>query len=151
MTEREPELPIPWTSLTVPMEECTFGLITSGGLYHIGVDPPFDLEREKNEPTWGDPSYRRIPSDIPKREVGVSHLHLNTADMLEDINIVLPLDRFTELVEDGVVGGLAQIAFSFMGYQGFPPDTREWEEIYGPRAAEEMKGEAVDCAFLTPT
>jgi hypothetical protein len=148
MTMREPELPIPWTSLTVPIEECTFALINSAGMYHVGVDPPFDLEREKNEPTWGDPTYRRIPSDISRDEVGVSHLHLNTEDMLEDLNIVLPLDRFAELVEQGVVGGLARTAFSFMGYQGFPPDTREWEDRYGPRVAEEMKGE--DCAINVP-
>lgn len=151
MTEREPDLPIPWTPVNKPLEECKFGLITSGGLYHAGVDPPFNLEREIEEPTWGDPSYREVPFDIPRDEVGASHLHINSKDVLEDLNILLPLDRFTELVEDGQVGGVAQSAYSFMGYQGFPPDTGAWEEIYGPRAAEEMRAEAVDCVFLTPT
>jgi D-proline reductase (dithiol) PrdB len=150
MTEREPELPIPWAPVLKPIEQCNFGLITSGGLYHTQVDPPFDLEREKEEPTWGDPSYRKIPLDIPRDQIGASHLHINTEDVLEDVNILLPLDRFIERYEDGQVGGLARYAYSFMGYQGFPPDTQAWEEIYGPRVAEEMRGEEVDCVFLTP-
>ena len=151
MTERVPELPIPWSPLKKAIEDCTFALITSGGVYHTTTGIPFDLEREKKEPTWGDPSYRQIPRDAPKGEIGVSHLHINTEDIVEDLNIILPLDRFAELVEEGAVGGLAATAYSFMGYQGFPPDTREWEEVYGPNVAEEMKGEAVDCVFLTPT
>ncbi|MCJ7703676.1 MAG: hypothetical protein MUO62_19020, partial [Anaerolineales bacterium] len=43
-TEREPDLPIPWTSLSKPVEACKFGLVTSGGLYHRGNQIPFDLE-----------------------------------------------------------------------------------------------------------
>ena len=70
MTEREPEHPIPWTPLSLGLEKCTFGLVTSAGLYHKGQEPPFDLEREKQEPTWGDPTYREIPVRIPQDQVG---------------------------------------------------------------------------------
>lgn len=55
MTGQEPELPIPWAPLSRPPAGCKFGLITSGGLYQRGVEAPFDLEREREEPTWGDP------------------------------------------------------------------------------------------------
>jgi D-proline reductase (dithiol) PrdB len=150
MTDRQPELPIPWTSLSRPLAERKFGLVTSGGLYQRGVEPPFDVEREKQEPMWGDPTYRTLPSDIRQAEVGASHLHLNTRDMLEDFNIVLPIHRFQELAAEGHIGGLAKHAYSFMGYQGFPPNTTAWQETYGPQVAEKLKAEEVDCVLLTP-
>ncbi|HEY42367.1 MAG TPA: hypothetical protein G4O11_00070 [Anaerolineae bacterium] len=150
MTKREPEFPIPFTPLTRPLTECKFGLITSGGLYHKGVEPPFNLEREKREPRWGDPTYRTLPIDIQQSEVGASHLHINTQGVLEDINILLPIQRFRELVEEGSIAGLADNAYSFMGYQGFPPDTRAWIETYGPQVAEKLKAEEVNCVLLTP-
>ena len=150
MTEREPKYPIPWTPLPYSLEKCKFGLVTSAGLYHQEHEPPFDLEREEKEPTWGDPSYREIPFDIRQDQVRVSHLHLNGQDMLLDVNIQLPLNRFQELVEVGRIGGLAETAYSFMGYQGFPPDTTEWENIYGHQVAEKLKTEEVDCVLLTP-
>jgi D-proline reductase (dithiol) PrdB len=149
-SERQPEYPIPWTPLRCPLSECQFGLVTSGGLYQQGVAPPFDVARERRDPTWGDPSYRIIPADIRQTEVGVSHLHINAQDVLADLNILLPVDRFQELVSEGYIGGLASRAFSFMGYQGFPPDTRAWQEVYGPQIAAAFKAEGVSAALLTP-
>jgi D-proline reductase (dithiol) PrdB len=155
MTDRQPELPIPWTPLPRPLAECKFGLVTSGGLYHQGIEPPFDLEREKQEPTWGDPTYRTLPADIQQAEVGASHLHINTRDVLEDVNILLPIHRFQELAAEGGkprgrIGGLAKHAYSFMGYQGFPSDTTAWQQTYGPQVAEKLKAEGVNCVLLTP-
>jgi D-proline reductase (dithiol) PrdB len=149
-TDCQPELPVPWTPLPRPLAACKFGLVTSGGLYRRGVEPPFDLERERQEPTWGDPSYRVLPTDIQQTQVGASHLHLNTRDVLTDLNILLPIHRFQELVAQGRIGGLARHAYSFMGYQGFPPDTAAWRETYGPQVAEKLKAEKVDCVLLTP-
>ncbi|MCP4543300.1 MAG: hypothetical protein GY832_39810 [Chloroflexi bacterium] len=151
MTDCQPELPIPWTPLPHPIADCKFGLVTSGGLYHRGIEPPFDIVREKQEPTWGDPTYRSIPTDIQQADVGASHLHIKTRDVLSDINILLPIHRFQQLVTEGRIGGLAARAHSFMGYQGFPPDTIAWQETYGPQVAERFQTENVDCVLLTPT
>jgi D-proline reductase (dithiol) PrdB len=150
MTDQEPTFPIPWTRLPRPLTECRFGLVTSGGLYHRGTDQPFDLDRERAEPTWGDPTFRAIPADIQQEEIAISHLHLNTQNVLEDLNILLPIHRFHELAADGRIGGLARHAYSFMGYQGFPPDTTAWQETYGPEVATFLKDEEVDCVLLTP-
>lgn len=151
MSDRQPELPIPWTPMPDSLQECKFGLVTSGGLFHQAIDPPFDLEREKREPVWGDPSYRTISDDIQQTEVGVSHLHFNTQPVRSDINILLPIHRFRKLAADGEIGGLANNAYSFMGYQGFPPDTTAWEETYGPQVVEKFKEEKVNCVLLTPS
>ncbi len=150
MTERRPELPIPWAPLPRTLSECTFGLVTTGGLYHQGAEPPFDIERERREPTWGDPTYRMIPTDIAQAELGASHLHYNTRDVLADMDILLPLHRFQELRDQGRVGGLAPHAYSFMGYQGFPADATAWQRTYGPEVAQKLRAEDVQCVLLTP-
>jgi D-proline reductase (dithiol) PrdB len=150
MTDRKPEFPVPWTPVAKPLTGCKFGLVTSGGLYQKGVEPPFDVEREKREPTWGDPTYRTIPGNIQQSELGASHLHINTQDVLRDMNILLPIQRFQELVASGEIGELADRVYSFMGFQGYPPDTGQWVQRYGPEVAEKFRSEGVDCVLLTP-
>lgn len=143
------ELPIPFTALRRPLRECRFGLVTSGGLYATRNEPPFDQERERREPAWGDPSFRVLPVDMDPADVGVSHLHINHADVLADMNILLPIQRFQELAAEGVIGGLAPHAYSFMGYQGFPADLSGWKDVYGPAVCDRLRAEDVDCVLLT--
>lgn len=149
MSQVRAEMPIPWTPLSRPLSEACFSLVTSGGLYHQGHEPPFDLEREEREPDWGDPSYRTLPTGMDPQEVGISHHHLKTADILADMNILLPIQRFQELVDQGRIGCLAKRAYSFMGYQGFPADQRPWKERYGPEVAEKLLEDQVDNVLLT--
>ena len=141
---------IPWTPLGKPIEQCRFALLTTAGLYLKGKDPPFDLERERREPTWGDPTYRMIPREVKQEEVGAAHLHVNTEDLLQDVNIALPIQRFLELEEAGEIGSLAPSHYSFMGFQGFPGDAAPWRDHYGPEVARQMKEEGVDAALLAP-
>jgi D-proline reductase (dithiol) PrdB len=149
LTKVEAEPNIPWSPLARPLCQARFSLVTSGGLYHQGHEPPFDLERERREPTWGDPSFRTLPTDMKPEEVGVSHYHVMASDILNDMNILLPIQRFQELAEEGRIGGLADHTYSFMGYQGFPADLAGWREIYGPQVAERLAAEGVDCVLLT--
>jgi len=142
--------PLPWTPLTKPIEECCFSLVTTSGLYVKGKEPSFDLDGERKNPFWGDPTYRTIPRDVKQEEIGVAHLHINNADQQADINIVLPVHRFLELEAAGEIGSLAPTSYSVMGYQGNPPNTNEWENRYGPEMAARMKDEGVDAVLLTP-
>ena len=151
MTERAPDLPVPWSPLTKPLNDCKFSLVTSGGLYVKTNQDPFDVDREHKEPRWGDPSYRTIPLDIRPAEVAVSHLHVNTSYVEQDINVLLPINRMQKLVRDGTIGSVAKHAYSFMGYQGYPPDTSTWESTYAPRMIHNLQAEAVDCVLLTPS
>jgi len=144
------EEPLPWTPLAKPVEECRFSLVTTAGLYLKGKQPPFDLGRERQNPLWGDPTYRTIGRDVKQEEVGVAHLHINTADLEADINIALPVHRFLELEAAGEIGSLAPTSYSFMGYQGNPRNSDEWEKRYGPEVAARMKEEGVDAVLLTP-
>ena len=139
--------PIPWTPLAKPIEKCRFALVTTAGLYMKDRDPSFDLDGERRNPFWGDPSYRVIPREVRQEEIGVAHLHINPADQLADMNVVLPVQRFLELEAAGKIGALAPGHYSFMGYQ---PDSSEWENRYAPEVARRMKDEGVEAALLTP-
>jgi D-proline reductase (dithiol) PrdB len=143
------ELPIPFTPLARPLEECRFGLVTSGGLYHTEREPGFDQAGERANPAWGDPSFRTLPVDMDPSKVGVSHLHIAHPDILADMNILLPVRRFGELAAQGIVGGLASHAYSFMGYQGFPSDLRAWKGQSGPAVRDRLLAEQADCVLLT--
>lgn len=140
---------IPWTPVRKPLRSSKIALVTSGGLYDRRRDQPFDLEREVRQPAWGDPSYRIISVDTPPGQTGASHHHINTAGVLADRNVLLPVDRLREFAAEGLIGSLAAKHYSFMGYQGFPSDLSAWRDRYGPEVSKEMSAEQVDCVLLT--
>jgi hypothetical protein len=139
--------PVPWAPLKKPLAEARVALVTTAGIYVEGVDPGFDEDGERRNPMWGDPTFRRIPRDVPPDGIGTSHLHINNRDLKSDLNVQLPVHRLAELETEGLIGSLAPTAYSFMGYQ---MDTREWRERYAPEVAGLMKDEAVDAVLLTP-
>ncbi|PWH18874.1 MAG: hypothetical protein DDG59_04800 [Anaerolineae bacterium] len=141
---------LPWSPLPKPLAHCKLSLITTAGLYRKDFQSPFDTQREQIEPTWGDPSYRPIPTDSLPSQIGVSHLHINPQPILQDLNVVFPLERLRELTAEGRVGGLAAQAYSFMGYQGFPPHPHAWLETSAPQVAEALHRENVEVLILTP-
>ncbi len=137
---------IPWTPLGKPNKEATFTLVTTAGI-SMKSDPPFDLEREKREPAWGDPSFRKIPSTATESDIEVSHLHINTGYIKEDINVMLPLTRFAEFETEGVIGSLAPTCYSFYGFQ---MDSTALLSESAPRMAAQMRQENVEAVLLTP-
>lgn len=137
-----------WALLDVPIEKATVALLTSAGLFLPASQEPFDIERERNEPLWGDPTYRVIPKDVAQEEVGAAHLHLNTRDFLDDFNVVLPLRPFRELASNGEMGALAAENYSFMGFQerGAP----QWKTTFGPEVAHRLRDAGVSALVLAP-
>lgn len=137
---------IPWTPLKKPVSETIFSLMTSAGI-SMKTDPDFDMQREKQEPAWGDPTYRKIPKSATEADIHVNHLHVNTDYIQQDMNVTLPLGRFREFETDGVIHALAPTAYSYYGYQTDP--TVLLEETM-PRVVTDMKSEEVEAVFLTP-
>ncbi len=96
------------------------------------------------EPTWGDPSFRRLPINIRQQDVGVSHLHLNPRDILLDFNILLPIRRFQELVSEGQHRRVGAERLFFHGLPGLPrryPGLAGEVRPAGRRRAEGGRGE----------
>jgi len=145
--DREYEGEIPWTPLEKPLSETVFSLMTSAGINMKG-DPAFDMEREKKEPMWGDPSYRRIPKTAGPSDIDVNHLHVNTEYAKQDINVVLPIGRFQAFENEGVIRALAPTSYSYYGYQ-MDPGVLLNETM--PKVAADMKAEGVEAVLLTPT
>ena len=137
---------IPWTPLKKPLKETTFTLICTAGI-SMKTDAPFDMEREKIEPAWGDPSYREIPRTATEGDIEVSHLHINTEHIKKDINVMLPMTRFQEFEEEGRIGKLADTCYSYYGFQLDP--TALLEETM-PKVASRMREEDIEAILLTP-
>jgi hypothetical protein len=133
---------------TVSVRNARVALLTSSGLYLRDRQPSFDLERERREPFWGDPTYRVIPRDVGQDEISVAHLHLNPDDIVVDFNIALPLELFAQFEKGGRIGSLAQNNYSFMGYQG--SSIASWRDVYGPELARRLREERVDLLILAP-
>jgi len=137
---------IPWTPLSKSLDRATVALITSAGI-SLKSDSPFDMEREKQEPTWGDRSYREIPRGTTEKDIAVNHLHINTNYIKQDINVMLPLKRMAEFEQEGIIGRLADTAYSYYGFQWQSTDFLK--EAVQPMA-KKMKEEGVDAVLLTP-
>ena len=141
----------PFTRPTKNLRDTRWALLTTGGLYIKGIQKPFDIARESNEPTWGDPTFRVIPRDIRREDIAVAHHHYNPEDVVWDFNILLPIHRFLELEANNEIGSLATHHYSVMGYQGHPgPNWDYWIEKTGPSILDQMKSDKVDGVLLTP-
>ncbi len=138
--------PIPWTSMSKTLNQTTIALVTSAGI-SLKKDTPFDMEREKKDPLWGDRSYRALPRETTERDIDVNHLHINTTYIQKDLNVILPLARMAEFEEERRIGRLAPTAYSFYGFQW--QNTDFLGEAILP-ISKKMKSEGVEAVLLTP-
>lgn len=138
---------VPWTRLGRPLAAATVALVTTAGINVRGAEPPFDYEREKAEPQWGDPTFRTLPPDLRQEEVQTGHLHINNDDLERDIDVAFPIHRLRELEASGAIGRVAPRHYSLMGFQ---MDLTAWREVSGPEVARRLAADGVDAVLLTP-
>jgi len=134
---------IPWTPLRRPLAEATVALVTSAGV-HLAADPPFDMDDRD-----GDPSFRALPWDAPRPDVTITHKYYDHSAADRDLNVVLPVDRLRELVDEGRVGAIAPRVYSFMGHV----DGRHLAtlmEATAPEVARRLVADGADAVVLTP-
>ena len=134
-----------WSEFDVRLADASIALLTSAGLYLADTQPPFDLDRQRAEPTWGDPSHRVIPRD--PGSLAMAHLHVNDTDVRADPNVALPLDVLAEFVLQGVVGSSSPQHVSVMGYQG---DLAGWRTQTAPSIVELLVGQRTNGVVLAP-
>jgi D-proline reductase (dithiol) PrdB len=134
---------VPWTELHRPLPTCRAAIITTGGVHRID-DRPFDMTNPD-----GDPTFREIPATAQAINLTITHDYYDHRDADRDLNLVCPLERFRELVAEGVLGGLARTHFSFMGHVGGPL-VRRLEEESIPRLLGRLGAEQPDFVFLVP-
>ena len=134
-----------WARFAKRLSDSKIALLSSAGLFVDGEQQPFDTEREREHPEWGDPTWRPIEGTAP---LGVAHLHINTADIETDPEIALPRGMLAQLAAEGVVGAAAEHHFAVMGYQH--RRLTEWRERTAPEIASALRGERVDGLILAP-
>ncbi len=137
-----------WAAFRKPLSEAKVALLTSAGMFVTGEQEPFDVDRERLEPTWGDPSLRVIPNDVTQSQIDATHLHINTADLLADMNVALPIARLNELAVSGVIGAAANEHYSVMGFQ--QEGAEVWRTEVGPEIAARCHAADIDALILAP-
>ena len=137
---------IPFTPLAVPLGAARIALLSTAGI-SCPPDPPFDMDTERANPMWGDPSWRRVPARATAADVEVNHLHVDTSYAKRDLNVALPLQRLAELVAAGEVGSTAPTHYSVMGFQ---LEATAQVTQSAPAIAASMRAEGVTGAVLAP-
>ncbi len=132
---------VPWTPYQGLPSKQTFALVTSGGLYLKGSQPPFDTVS-----IHGDASIREIPKTVRQEDLGIAHAHYDHSLAEQDINIIFPIKRFIELENEGIIGKVAETHYSFSYVNDVVPLVTETV----PKFISRIKAEGVDVLFLVP-
>lgn len=138
--------PIPWTPLTKKLSDCSVAMISTGGIA-LKTDRPFDQEGERQNPWWGDPSYRILPNTATEQDVRLYHLHIDPRYGEQDLNCMFPLQRLRELEAAGEIGRSAARHYSFMGYI-LRPEKLLQETT--PQIIRNLQEDRVDVVVLVP-
>ncbi|MHB8614038.1 MAG: hypothetical protein ACYDAL_16690 [Candidatus Dormibacteraceae bacterium] len=137
-----------WAPFEKRLAESRIALLTSAGLYVTTSQASFDLDRERANPEWGDPSWRAIPTEAAAPDIGVAHLHINDEDLLADPEIALPMHLLTSLANEGVLGGAVSEHFSVMGFQEH--SLGGWRAETAPAIVACLRDQAADGLILAP-
>jgi len=130
--------PPPWQPLRKPLNKCRLGLIASGGIYVTG-QVAFHFK--------DDISFRAIPKDVKTTDLRTAHFAYDQTDARQDPNVVFPIDTLRRLVQEELIGALADHAYTFMG--GIYSSRRVREEL-APQLTARLLAEKVDVALLVP-
>jgi D-proline reductase (dithiol) PrdB len=141
------EAPV-WAPFEKRLAAARIALLTSAGLYVRGKQASFDLEREQNNPEWGDPSWRSIPANVDAADIGVAHLHINDEDIKADPEIVLPSRLLEQLAAEGMVGSATAVHLSVMGYQD--RSLEGWRRETLPDLVATLRDQQADGLILAP-
>ena len=127
-----------WLPISKPVSESRVALLSSAAL-RLADQEPF-IPRE-------DLSYRSVPSDPGRGTIIIDHHSGIGTVPKQDPEIVFPRTVLAALVENGTIGALSPLHFSFMG--GLRRH-REIENELAPALANELEKARVDLALLVP-
>ncbi len=124
--------------LAKPLSACKVALVASGGVYRAG-QIAFHYR--------DDLSYRVIPADTPDDELRATHFAYDVRDARSDIGVVFPLRALRQMAREGVIGAVAEEAYTFMG--GIYSARRVREEL-APALLERVREQGADVVLLVP-
>ncbi len=146
---------VPFTPLAKPLSECRVALLTSSGHFVDGDDPQplgvVDMTQEQAEARIGEfireaPQLSEIPVRTPPDQIRVRHGGYPVASVATDHQVVLPLGHLRAFADEGVIGELADTAYSFVGAAA---QGRIKNDV-GPAWARRLADGGVDAVLLVP-
>ena len=137
-----------WAPFEKRLAETRIALLSSAGLYVKARQASFDLDTERVNPGWGDPSWRAIPASARPDELAVAHLHISDSDLLADPEIALPARGLEALVREGVVGGAVAEHVAVMGFQDHR--LRDWRRDTAPAIVAHLREQGAGGVVLAP-
>ena len=128
----------PFAPLRKPVSESRLALIASGGVYVAGQVAFHHKD---------DLSLRIVDTDTPTSALRATHFAYDLTDARRDPNVVFPKDTLQRLAKRGVLGELAQRAYTFMGgiYSA-----RKVRDVMAPALLTRLRNDQVDLALLVP-
>ena len=132
---------IPLAKLSKPLSESRLTFVSTAG-----VQPKNTMPFDTVHPV-GDYSFRRVPSDSKTSDLEIHQLKYPTFGANRDLNVIFPIERLRELVDEKFIGGLTENFFSFIGYN---MDAERLEQTLAENIAEAVKAEGTDVALLAP-
>jgi D-proline reductase (dithiol) PrdB len=132
---------VPLAPLARPLAECRLTFVSTAGVQPRGT-VPFDTVHP-----IGDYSFRAVPSSARPDELEIHQIKYLTFGANRDLNVIFPIERLQELAAEGVLGGLTEHFFSFIGYN-MDPDRVERQ--LAEDIADAVSREHADVALLCP-
>lgn len=132
---------VPLSFLKKPLSESKLTFISTSGVQPVGT-MPFDTVHP-----IGDYTYRPVPSNLEPHELEIHQLKYPTVGANQDINVIFPIERLRELAQEGVIGGLTENFFSFIGYN---MDPVQLEQKLAEDIADAAVRDQADIALLSP-
>ena len=131
----------PFTPARRALPMLNLALISSAGAYIDGT-PAFDTNA-----TNGDTSFREIPIEVEQSDLRFAARGFDPAAVQADANSELPVARLLEFEQNGIIGQLNPVFWSFCG---FIPDAARLVDELVPKLVERVRRYEVQAALLVP-
>ena len=132
---------VPLAKLTKPLSESRLAFVSTAGVQPRGT-MPFDTVHPV-----GDYTFRRVPSDSKPSDLEIHQLKYPTIGAKRDLNVIFPIERLQELIDEGFIGALTENFYSFIGYN---MDAERLERSLAGDIATAVEAEKPDIVLLAP-
>ena len=131
----------PFTPARRALPMLNLALITSAGAYIDGTNS-FDTSS-----ATGDLTFREIPIEVEASDLRFAGRGYDPAAVQKDVNAQVPVERLIEFEQNGIIGQLNPVFWSFSGYI---PEAAMLVEEFVPKLVQRVKRYEVQAALLVP-
>jgi D-proline reductase (dithiol) PrdB len=131
----------PFTPARRALPMLNLALISSAGAYIDGTTP-FDTSTSA-----GDLSFREIPVEVEQNDLRLAARGYDVRAAQEDMNAQVPVARLLEFEQNGIIGQMNPVFWSFCG---FIPDAASMVNELVPKLVQRVQRYEVQAALLVP-